>query len=68
MKKEWLVNLPGHCLPLARFFLATSIPEVITDFAILAMPVPYIWRLQTKLRQKMVLTVIFVIGGLYVTL
>ena len=65
-RKLWEPTSPGHCFNFAtsNFSVAVAIPEVITDFVILVMPVPYIWRLQMKLQQKVLLTIIFVFGGL----
>ena len=56
--------MPGHCVSKYKFFLGTAIPEVVTDFVILAMPLPYVWNLQMKLKQKLLLSVIFILGGL----
>ena len=69
LSKETLGHNSGRrlLLILVTFFLGTAVPEVVTDFAILAMPLPYIWQLQVKTRQKVVLTMIFVAGGLYVS-
>ena len=65
-KKLWHPTDPGSCLNLHTLSLGTAIPEVITDFVILAMPLPYIWHLQIKLRQKLILIGIFVVGGSHV--
>ena len=59
--------MPGHCVSKYKYFLGTAIPEVVTDFVILTMPLPYIWNLQMKLRQKILLSIVFIVGGLYDT-
>ena len=59
------MKMPGHCVSKNEYFLGTAIPEVVTDFVILAMPLPYVWNLQMKLKQKILLSVVFILGGLY---
>ena len=62
--KLWRMKTPGYCGSKYKYFLGTAIPEVVTDFVILAMPLPYIWNLQMKLRQKVLLSLVFILGGL----
>ena len=63
--KLWKAETPGHCISKCNYFLDTAIPEVVTNFIILAVPLPYVWRLQMKRRQKILVTCIFALGGLY---
>lgn len=42
----------------------SSVPHMISDVAILVLPLPLIWRLHTTLEQKVGLTAIFLLGGL----
>ena len=66
LRKAWKTEVPGRCSPLLKYVLGTGIPAAIMDCIILAMPYPFIWRLQTSLRRKVSLTITFVVGGLYV--
>ena len=63
--KLWQSSTPGHCVSKYKYFLGTAIPEVVTDFVILAMPLPYVWKLQMTLKRKLLLSIVFVLGGLY---
>ena len=63
-EKMWHFQHPGHCVSRYKLFLGTAIPEVVTDFVILAMPLPYIWKIQMKIGQKLLVMAIFVVGGL----
>ena len=47
-----------------QFFNGNSIPNIITDAAILILPLPYIWKLQLPLAQKLALSSIFALGVL----
>ncbi|KAI9812987.1 MAG: hypothetical protein M1832_006424 [Thelocarpon impressellum] len=54
---------PGKCINLVRFFVGSAIPNIITDFMIVILPMPLIWRMQLKLEQKITLTAIFALAG-----
>ena len=46
----------GHCLPREDFFFGSSIPNVLQDVLIIALPVREVWRLQVTKRQKAAMT------------
>ena len=43
--------------------MAASIPNVITDVALVVMPVPYVWKLHAPVAQRIVLAAIFALGA-----
>lgn len=47
-----------------KFFYGNSIPNIMTDLALLALPIPSVWSLQIPRAQKVILSGIFVLGGL----
>lgn len=63
-KKIWSPLTPGRCINSAVAYLATSIFNVITDFAILVLPMPCLWRLQISNKKKAWTTGIFATGSL----
>ena len=48
------------------FFIGNAVPNIITDWALLVLPIPYIWRLHQVRAQKVALCGVFGLGGLYV--
>ncbi|KAL8904400.1 MAG: hypothetical protein Q9207_003296 [Kuettlingeria erythrocarpa] len=62
----WDVGVPGHCINIDRFFLASGAVNVLLDFIIFALPIPLLWRLRTSFNQKLVLTAIFTVAGFVV--
>lgn len=56
----------GHCIDLKATFLAIAVPSILTDIAILSLPLPLVWKLQTKLWQKISLTAVFLLGSFVV--
>ncbi|CAJ2502527.1 Uu.00g099210.m01.CDS01 [Anthostomella pinea] len=49
------------------FFNGNAIPNIITDVMIMALPVPYIWKLYMPRAQKVAITSVFVVG-IFVTI
>ncbi|KAH7010705.1 uncharacterized protein B0I36DRAFT_322009 [Microdochium trichocladiopsis] len=64
IKKAWLPWIEGTCINLKASFIGNAIPNILTDVAILAMPVGQVWKLQVTLAQKASLLFIFLLGGL----
>ena len=56
-------TVPGTCIDLMRWSQLMSIPNVISDIALIALPIPQIWSLQMSKPQKAGLTVVFVLAG-----
>ena len=48
--------------------MGNAVPNIITDWALLILPIPYIWRLQQSRPQKIALCGVFLLGGLYVAI
>ena len=59
-------NAPGSCFNEVAFFRWNGIANMLLDVLMLLLPVPMVWHMSTTLRQKMLLTGIFTVGGLYV--
>ena len=57
-------DAPKCGVEVTKFFEANSIPNIITDVAILILPIPYIWKLHLPTKQKLGLITIFILGAL----
>lgn len=65
---NWDRSIPGgHCIDESAFYRFGSLPNIITDVAILVLPLPLVWNLQTSRNVKVGLTLTFMTGSLYVT-
>ena len=60
----WDVTIPSTCIDTRKFFLGNSIPNIIMDVTILGLPMPQVWNLQMSLKQKLLVSVLFLLGGL----
>ena len=59
----WNKTIPGGtCINVALFYVYCSIPNVITDVAILLLPIPMIFKLHTSRGQKFGLLLVFSLG------
>ena len=54
----------GHCINLRKYFIGVAVPNIFTDIALLAMPLPYIYGLNVKTLQKIAVMFVFILGGL----
>jgi hypothetical protein len=58
-------NQKGYCMPgQKQFFMAMGSLALIEDTVILLIPMPTIWTLKVKLRQKIAVTFILSLGSL----
>ena len=66
IKSAWDKKVPsgGKCINTLAFFQYISIPIVISDVALLIMPLPMIWQLQTNRNQKIALSGVFLMGSI----
>ncbi|KAK7756160.1 hypothetical protein SLS62_001752 [Diatrype stigma] len=57
-------SVPAMCIDDVKFYWCTAILNVVTDLYILILPIPVVWKLQTTLKRKIAISLIFTIGGL----
>ena len=66
VNRFWDSTVEGACVDMAKFYYGQQIPNIISDFVILVMPMKIIWELPITKVQTALLSGIFLIGGLYV--
>ena len=67
LKGAWDPTIKPDCIPLSNFLIFMGSMNVLTDFLLLCLPLPQLWRLQMRRGTKMQVIGIFSIGGLSVT-
>ena len=60
----WNKMIPSRCINLTAFWYGLTASNLILDIIILCMPMFVIWRLKLATRQKIVLSGMFMLGGL----
>lgn len=66
-EKIWHPYIEGTCLDLAAILISGAVVNVISDFAILILPLFKVWRLQLSASKKLGVSAIFATGLLYVS-
>ncbi|KAK0122100.1 hypothetical protein ONS95_010362 [Cadophora gregata] len=64
LEKFWRPWVAGRCFDTKIITFGLSIPNIITDIAILTLPLPQIWRMNADIRQKSLLSAVFLLGSL----
>jgi hypothetical protein len=65
IRKAWLgPAIPGHCMNLKASFIGNAVPNILTDIAILCMPIWEVWKLQITHTHRASMIFIFLLGGL----
>lgn len=61
---NWAPDTPGGtCGDQVLSFTITGVINLLTDVAVLAMPMPFLYKLQLPLYKKLVLVGVFSVGG-----
>jgi hypothetical protein len=62
---NWDMKIPGaKCINKEALFIWSSIPNIVTDVAMLILPLPIVWKLHTNKRMKAGLTVTLLVGSI----
>ena len=66
LRKMWMPEIPGHCFNLNAALRWGTFINMITDLAILILPIPVVWKLNTTTNMKIGLSLIFATASVYV--
>ncbi|KAJ3956366.1 hypothetical protein N0V92_007094 [Colletotrichum tropicale] len=61
--KAYMPWIDGTCIDLKASFIGNAIPNILTDVAILCLPIKEVWRLQVTMVQRISLCFMFLLGG-----
>lgn len=63
----WDSTIPGgKCMNTKAFFIGSAVLNIVSDFAVLLLPIPMVMGLKINTRKKIALISLFSLGGLYV--
>lgn len=65
--RAWNYDLPGSCMNRRTSLIANAIPNIITDIAILLVPVVAVWRIRASTVERLSLIGLFTLGSWYAT-
>lgn len=52
VQKLWYPKLPGHCIDQVGTWIANAASAIMTDLAILTLPLPRVWKLKLRRSRK----------------
>ncbi|KUL92522.1 hypothetical protein ZTR_02635 [Talaromyces verruculosus] len=64
--KAWDFSLSGTCINLKGSFIGNGVPNILTDIAILALPVRIVWGLHASVTHRLSVIVVFLLGSFVV--
>jgi hypothetical protein len=64
VEKLWYPDLPGHCIDQVGTWIANAASTILSDVAILLLPIPQVWKLQLRRPEKIGVTFAFCLGFL----
>ena len=65
ISKFWDGSIKGHCINKNVFYIFGSTMQLVTDVAVLVIPLPFVWSVRIDTMKKIGLSVIFLLGGVY---
>ena len=63
INSQWDPNVKGKCINLGAAILGLAISNIVTDFMLLTLPMPLLWRLNVSASQRRLLISLFLLGG-----
>jgi hypothetical protein len=64
VEKLWYPDLPGHCIDQVGTWIANAACTILSDIAILILPIPQVWKLHLKRSEKVGAMFAFCLGFL----
>ena len=65
VRAAWDKNISGEqCFNLEHFVIGTNVPNIVADAAVIALPVPLVWKLQLSRMRRVGLVTVFLLAAL----
>ena len=62
ISSQWNPKVPGRCINYGSWVHATGIVNILSDFILLGLPMPLVWRIKTSKAKRWQLTITFAMG------
>lgn len=56
-------GIPDTCLSMLHLFLGINLSNFLTNLLVLLLPMPFVWALKLSFKPRLLLTLVFVMGG-----
>ncbi|KAJ5635528.1 uncharacterized protein N7484_008841 [Penicillium longicatenatum] len=55
IERAWDTSIPGACIDASASFIANAVPNIVTDIAIILLPMRALWRMKTTITHRFVI-------------
>jgi hypothetical protein len=62
LARNWYFTIPGTCGSHPAYYFAMGVINIVTDMILIALPMPYLYRLRLELRKKLLAMAMLSIG------
>lgn len=62
LARNWDVTVPGICGSQPRFYFSMGMVNIVTDIALIVLPMPYLYALQMSMRKKLMASGMLSVG------
>jgi hypothetical protein len=62
LARNWDFTVPGTCGSQPKYYFAMGMINIITDVFLLALPMPYLYRLKMPMRKKLMAAAMLSVG------
>ncbi|TID21244.1 P-loop containing nucleoside triphosphate hydrolase protein [Venturia nashicola] len=62
LARNWDLTVPGTCGSQPRFYFSMGMVNIVTDIALIVLPIPYLYGLQMSMQKKLIATGMFSVG------
>ena len=60
----WAHSIDGFCIDQIAFYIASGSLNILSDVLVLSLPIRQVWKLKTSLKSRLLLLLLFCLGGL----
>lgn len=64
IKRAWAITTPGHCIRFGTFWILIVTGELCIDVTILVLPIREVIKLKISWKQKILISMMFLLGGM----
>lgn len=62
LARNWDLTIPGRCGSQPKFFFSMGIVNIVTDIALLVLPMPYLYQLRMSTQKKLIASGLLSVG------
>ncbi|KAJ6016944.1 hypothetical protein N7451_000323 [Penicillium sp. IBT 35674x] len=61
VERAWNTSIPGACIDARDLFIATSVPNIVTDIATIILPMQSVWKAKATITHRLAVTALILL-------